>query len=82
MNFISGKQSSKTACNESSGSAEALSVNLALQTQCRGSSEALKAIVRHFGEGLLAKLPMFGEWTLGAVREAQGISVQGNFRMF
>ena len=78
MHAITDKQSSKSASNDPSGSAEALSVSLALQTQCRGSSEALKAIVRHFGEGLLAKLPMFGEWTLGAVREAQGISVQGN----
>jgi hypothetical protein len=53
-----------------------------LATQCRGSSEALKAIVRHFGENLLNKLNMFAEWTVGAVKDAQGLSVQGYFLYF
>ena len=40
----------------------------------------MKAIVRHFGDSLLIRLPVFGEWTVGAVRGANAISVQGRVK--
>ena len=84
ISLLSAKQSSK-ASKEQPGSAEILAKEqsiaaevLALQTQCNGASEALKAIVRHFGDNLLIKLSAFAEWTVGAVIKANSIPVQGN----
>ena len=69
--------SAEVLAKEQSIAAEVLAQALALQTQCNGSSEALKAIVRHFGDDLLLKLSAFTEWTVGAVINAHSIPVQG-----
>ena len=49
----------------------------ALQNQSRGSCEALKAIVRHFGIDISTRLAVFIDWTIGAISKTERISVQG-----
>ena len=48
-----------------------------LKTQSRGSSEALKSIVRHFGSAVVDKLNVVIDWTIGTVNNASQVLAQG-----